>query len=122
MTYPYKETLITVARDRGYDEIAEVLEEHFRAEDPARPGEESGEIEYGRDEERVRFQKLVNINALAEVERLLRKRPELARDEFAFWSEGILMMPAKGGHRPMLELLLGYGARVPEVSKWGAWY
>ena len=28
MTYPYNETLLTVATDRGYDEIARLLEEH----------------------------------------------------------------------------------------------
>jgi ankyrin repeat protein len=31
-------------------------------------------------------------------------------------------MPAKGANFPMLELLLRYGARVPELSKWGARY
>jgi hypothetical protein len=32
------------------------------------------------------------------------------------------MMPAKLGNRKMIELLMRYGARVPNVSKWGAWY
>jgi ankyrin repeat protein len=122
VTYPYRETLPTVARDRGYEEIAQVLEGWYAREDPARPEEEGGEFEYVRDDERVRFQKLVNVGALVEVEELLRRRPDLALDEFAFWSEGILSMPANRGNRKMLELLMRYGARVPEVTKWGAWY
>jgi len=32
------------------------------------------------------------------------------------------MMPAKRGARKMIELLMRYGASVPDVSKWGAWY
>jgi ankyrin repeat protein len=31
-------------------------------------------------------------------------------------------MPAKDGDRQMLELLMRYGARVPDLSKWGARY
>jgi hypothetical protein len=122
VTYPYKESLATVALDRGYEEIAQLLEFYGRTADPDRLGEEGGEIDYGADEERRRFQKLVNINALVEVEALLDKRPELARNEFAFWSEGVLMMPANRGNRKMLELLMRYGARVPDVTKWGRAY
>ena len=122
VTYPYRESLVTVARDRGYDEIARVLSEWYAREDPGRPEEEGGELVYERDEERVRFQKLVNLGARMEVEDLLRRRPELAVDPFAFWSEGILSIPANRGDRAMLELLMQYGARVPDVSKWGAWY
>lgn len=122
VTYPYRETLLTIARDRGYDRIAQVLESWYAREDRQRPEEEGGEIEYVRDDERVRFQKLVNLGETAEVEALLRKRPELALDEFAFWSEGILSMPANRGNRGMLELLMRFGARVPDLTKWGAWY
>jgi ankyrin repeat protein len=32
------------------------------------------------------------------------------------------MMPAKLAHRGMIELLMRYSARVPDISKWGAWY
>jgi hypothetical protein len=64
----------------------------------------------------------VDKNKHAEVEAMLQERPELARDELAFWGEGILAMPAKDGDRQMLELLMRYGARVPDLSKWGARY
>ena len=94
----------------------------YASETRDRKEDEGGEIEYDRDEERVRFQRLVNLDGRAEVEEMLARRPELARDEFAFWSEGILSMPANRGNRKMLEVLLAHGARVPHVSKWGAWY
>ena len=122
VTYPYKETLITLAADRGYDEIARVLEERSVTVDPDRPGEEGGHIEYETDFERRRFQRLIAANTPGPVAELLRKRPELALDPFTFWSEGVLMMPANRRNREMLELLLRYGARVPPISKWGDGY
>jgi ankyrin repeat protein len=122
VTYPYREPLTTIARDRGYEAIAELLERWYAREDRSRKEEEGGEIEDGRDEERIRFQQLVNHDALPEAEQMLRDRPELALDPFASWFEGILSMPANRGNRPMLELLLQYGAAVPDVTKWGAWY
>jgi ankyrin repeat protein len=122
VTYPYRETLTTVARDRGYEAIAELLESWYAREDRSRKEEEGGEIQDGRDEERIRFQRLVNHDAFPESEAMLRERPELALDPFASWFEGILSMPANRGNRRMLELLLAHGAQVPEVTKWGAWY
>jgi ankyrin repeat protein len=32
------------------------------------------------------------------------------------------MMPAQTGNRPLLELLMRHGARVPALSKWGRFY
>ena len=122
VTYPYRETLVTQARDRGYDAIAETLASWYARDNTGRTEDEGGEILYERDEERERFQRLVNHDALQEVRDVLRDRPELARDEFAFWSEGILSMPANRRHRQMIELLLEHGAEVPQISKWGAWY
>ena len=121
LTYPYNETLITIASDRGYAAIVELLQAHWIV-DPDRPAEETGHIEYEIDLERRRFQRLVGANAFTAVQRALEKRPELATDPFAFWSEGVLMMPANRGNREMLDLLMRYGARVPDVSKWGASY
>ena len=126
VTYPYKETPLTVAQDREYRDIAELLEEALLM--PKVIPEEgksihgAGHIEYSKDEESRRFEKLVGANAVAAVEDLLKRRSELVLDETAFWGEGILMMPAKGANRKMLELLIRYGARVPEVSKWGRAY
>jgi hypothetical protein len=64
----------------------------------------------------------VHEEKLDEVERLLKHRPELACNEMSSWAEGVLMMPSRGGNRPMLELLISFGARVPVLSKWGRFY
>ena len=53
---------------------------------------------------------------------MLEQRRELATDPFTFWSEGVMAGPANNGHREMLELLLRYGATVPDVTKWGREY
>jgi ankyrin repeat protein len=82
-------------------------------------------LDYGADERTVdldRFERLVSDSAYEDVERLLRENPELARDESFFWGEGILSVPANQGNREMIELLVRYGARVPDVSKWGRYY
>jgi len=63
------------------------------------------------------FRMLVNDNALADVERELQAHPELALNERAYWSEGILNGPASSGHHEMIDLLMRYGARVPDVTK-----
>ena len=65
---------------------------------------------------------LIGDNALEEVEKLLQKRAELGQDSLAFWGEGILSGPANSGNREMIELLIRYGARVPDVSKWAPYY
>jgi hypothetical protein len=122
VTYPYRETLVTVALDRGYDQIAQILQSAYQAGDALRPEDEGGEILYDMDDLQRRFQQLLNGKATDEVEALLKDRPALARNPFAFWSEGVLMMPAKLAAGKMIELLMKYGATVPEVSKWGAWY
>jgi ankyrin repeat protein len=121
--HPFLESLVTLSEDREYDEIARFLKHSL--EDPeltSEWGDAPAKIDRARDEAQVRFQDLVDKNEHAEVEALLRERPELALDEDAFWGEGILMMPAKDGDRRMLELLMAYGARVPDLSKWGARY
>jgi ankyrin repeat protein len=68
------------------------------------------------------FQLMVGDNDLAKVEEVLKRSPELLRDQSAFWSEGILSGPANGNRREMIELLMKYGARVPDASKWGPYY
>jgi uncharacterized protein len=121
-THPFLDSLVTVAEDRGYDGVVVLLKQGLA--DPALTHEwgDTGKIDYGKNETERRFQELVDQNEYAEVEDMLKERPELALDEDAFWGEGILAMPAKDGNRPMLELLMRYGARVPDISKWGARY
>jgi len=122
LTYPYNEPLAVVAADRGFGEIAAILEEHGRAADPDRPADEGGHIEYLMDFERQRFHRLVASNALNEVRVMLERRPELAADPYAFSGEGILSMPANRRHLEMIERLLRAGARVPAMTKWAADY
>ena len=121
-THPFMDSLVTVADDRGYDEIAQFLKQSLSDPRLTREWGDTGKIDYGKDETRRRFQELVDKNKHADVEAMLQERPELARDELAFWGEGILSMPAKDGDRQMLELLMRYGARVPDHSKWAQEY
>jgi ankyrin repeat protein len=82
-------------------------------------------LQYGAREEineRKELENLISDDALDEVEKLLQKRADGCKDLFAFWGEGILAGPANSGRREMIELLIRYGARVPEVSKWAPYY
>ncbi len=120
--HPFKDTLITAASDRGFDEIAQFLVRSLDDPTRARSLSDVGKVDFGKDEERTRFQEFVDQGNHPEVEGMLKSRPDLALDEVAFWGEGILMMPAKDPDRLMLELLMRYGATVPDLSKWGARY
>jgi uncharacterized protein len=103
-------------------ELADLLERAYAQADRSRPEDEGGEIDYGMDDEQRRFQKLLNTDAVAEIAPMLEQRPELAVNPFTFWGEGPMSMPANRRHRRVLELLLRYGARVPEVCKWAPAY
>ena len=120
--HPYLEPLVTLAEDREYTEIAEFLKQSLADPTLIRTWEDTGKIDFGKDETQRHFQELVDQSNHAEVEAMLRERPELALDEDAFWGEGILAMSAKDGDQPMLELLMRYGARVPDISKWAKEY
>jgi ankyrin repeat protein len=111
-----------MARDRGFDSIADLLDEF--ATDPTRQtySGDNGEIHYNRSAEEERFQKAVNDNQLETAALILKEHPSFARDNSFFWGEGILSMPANNGDVKMLELLLSYGAKVPPISKWGRVY
>jgi hypothetical protein len=122
LTHPFRDSLVTMAEDRGYDEIAQFLKRSLDDPKLTRAWGDTGKIDYGKDETQRRFQELVGKNKHAEVEAMLQERLELALDETAFWGEGILTMPAKDGDRQMLELLMRHGARVSDLSKWGARY
>jgi len=120
--HPFKDSLITVAEDRGFVEIAEYLKRNLNDPERTRAWGDIGKIDFRKDEERVRFQQCVYRGERVEVEAMLKSGPELALDEVAFWGEGILAMPSKYGNRRMLEILINNGATVPDLSKWGARY
>ena len=82
-------------------------------------------IDYGADtnaSELREFELLIGENKLLEVEEVLKRSPELMKASEAFWAEGILAGPANGNRREMIELLMRYGATVPDASKWGPYY
>ena len=121
-TYPFGDTFLTMAEDRGYDEIARVLRDALSRPELSRKWVETGDIDYGQDEGQREFEKALHAGRYRKVERFLNDRPELALNELSSWAEGVLMMPAKRSDLPMLELLMRFGARVPETSKWGRFY
>jgi hypothetical protein len=120
--YPFGDSLLTMAQDRGYAEIESVLQEALATPDMTRWRPETGQIDFQQDEGQQLFEKAVQEQNFEEVERMLAERPELARNELSGWAEGVLMMPAGRQNRPLLELLLKFGAQVPDLSKWGRFY
>jgi uncharacterized protein len=120
-SYPFGDTLVTMATDRGFEEIAAVLED-ARSKGSAHKWVDTGEIDYQQDDQQLRFDRAVHDGKRKDVERLLAERPDLVRNELSSWAEGVLMMPANRRNRAMLELLLLHGAQVPPMSKWARFY
>ena len=120
-SYPFGDTLLTIARDRGLDEIAALLESAL-ARGLGHKWVETGEIDYEQDADQLRFDRAVHDGRRKDVERLLAERADLARNELSSWAEGVLMMPANRRNRALLEVLLLHGARVPLMSKWARFY
>jgi ankyrin repeat protein len=96
-----------ISHTRKNPEMRKLLLEHG-AKDDARPMDE--------------LMKLLDDNALEELEQRLKDRFPLAEQGAAYWSEGILAGPANRGNIPAIELLMRYGARVPDITKWGRYY
>lgn len=120
--YPFLDSLQTMANDRGHLEIESLLNEY--AADPSKHNYkgDSGEIDYKRTELQTEFEKAVNKNKFERVREILKERPEFARDETYFWSEGVLLFAAKENNQAMMELLMSYGAKVPKILKWAQFY
>ena len=121
-TYPFGDSLPTMAQDRGYDEIAVLLQNTIAQPELTQKWPETGKIDYRQDDGQIQFDKMVHEGNIKEVERLLGERPELAHNELSSWAEGVLMMPARRGNRSMLECLMRFGAQVPSISKWARFY
>lgn len=117
-TYPFLDSLTVIAKDRGHDEIAFLLDQY--ANEPARHRYkgDNGRIHIERTDLQREFQTAVNENDIGRVEQILQTNPEFALDEEYFWGEGILMMPSKLFQLQMMELLMHYGAKVPNILKW----
>jgi uncharacterized protein len=121
-SYPFGDSFLVLARDRGHDEIVRFLEGALARPEVTREWVETGHIDFKQDEQQQRFDKAVHAGNRQDVERLLGERPELARNELSSWAEGVLMMPARRKNWKMLELLMRSGATVPALSKWGRFY
>jgi len=120
--YPFQESLETVANDRGYTEIENLLAAYAANTAMHKFKGDNGRIFYNRSAEQNDFEKAVDENDLHTAKQLLKKHPEFACDETYFWSEGILAMPVKRNQREMIELLMSYGAKVPDILKWTQFY
>ncbi|MBV9989268.1 MAG: ankyrin repeat domain-containing protein [Chitinophagaceae bacterium] len=120
--YPFQESLQTVANDRGYTEIENLLDEYVADTSRHRSKGDNGEILYNRSPEQIEFEKAVSNNDLSKTKQLLEHHPDFALDESYFWSEGILLFAAKSNNRPMIDLLMSFGAKVPRLLKWAQFY
>ncbi|MCW5911730.1 MAG: ankyrin repeat domain-containing protein [Cyclobacteriaceae bacterium] len=121
-TYPFQDTLQTIAHDRGYDEIVTLLNEYAADSLLHKFKGDNGKIFYNRTELQKEFEKAVDNNDLEKTEKILKQHPEFAKDETYFWGEGILTFAAKENNRSMIDLLLSYGAKVPDILKWTQFY
>jgi uncharacterized protein len=120
--YPFQESLETMASDRGFIEIAELLDQY--SSDPFRQKfrGDNGEILYNRTEPELEFQQSVDEENFERTEQILKQHPGFANDETFFWGEGILLFAAKKNNRQMIDLLMRYGAKVPDILKWTQYY
>jgi len=83
---------------------------------------DNGEILYNRTPEQLEFEKAVYKSNLKKTEQILKEHPAFALDETWFWGEGILTFAAKENNQKMIDLLMGYGAKVPRLLKWAQFY
>jgi hypothetical protein len=120
--YPFQESLETVASDRGFSEILELLDAYGANHAKQEFRGDNGEIFYNRSALQREFETAVDKNDLNKTREILGKHPEFAVDQTYFWSEGILTMPVKENHREMINLLTECGARVPDILKWTQYY
>lgn len=121
-TYPFRDSLLTIAQDRNYHDIAALLSQYLANPELCRFKGDNGEIHYNRSALQKEFENAVDKEDLNKTEEILQEHPEFVLDETYFWGEGILMMPAKSGNYKLCELLMHYGARVPSISKWARVY
>jgi uncharacterized protein len=120
--YPFQESLEIIARDREHDDIAWLLQDYANQPELQKYKGDNGEILYDRAELEKEFETTVDKGNLKETQEILSKHPEFALDNSYFWSEGILTFAAKENNRLMIDLLMSYGAKVPDILKWAQYY
>ncbi len=117
-TYPFQDNLVTVAEDREYRDIGMLLSDYAQDFERQKFRGDNGGIHFKRTEIEKEFESAVDRGDVEKVAQMLTSQPDLALDETFFWSEGILMMPVKDGNFSMVDLLMRYGAKVPDILKW----
>jgi ankyrin repeat protein len=120
--YPFQDTLLTIAEDRGHKEIVLLLKEYLANPDRCKYKGDNGEILYDRTELQLEFQLAVDKEGYERTEQILKEHPEFALDETYFWGEGIMVFAAKENNHRMIDLLLRYKAKVPAILKWTQFY
>lgn len=120
--YPFQESLETIAQDREHDDIAWLLQDYAHQPTLQKYKGDNGEILYDRTELEKEFERVVDQGNLQRTEEILKEHPEFASDNTFFWSEGILTFAAKENTRLMIDLLMRYGAKVPDILKWAQYY
>ena len=121
-TYPFSDSLQTMAQDRNHEEIVLLLDHYGKDSSKQKYKGDNGEILYNRSELQLEFQQAVDKGSFDKTEKILKEHPEFAKDETYFWGEGILVFAAKENNRRMIDLLMSYGARVPAILKWAQFY
>lgn len=87
--HPFKLDLVTMAGDRGFVKIMEYLRKQLAETDLDPNRWDTGKIDYGYDDEQVRFQQAVDKGDREMVRSMLVERRDLAAFDNAFWGEGI---------------------------------
>lgn len=120
--YPFSDTLQTIAQDRGHTEIVSLLDEYAANVSLHKYSGDNGKIHYNRTELQKEFEKVVDDENSERTEQILKDNPEFVKDETYFWGEGILLFAVKENNRGMIDLLMRYGAKVPDILKWTQFY
>jgi len=121
-TYPFSDSLQTIAEERGHNEIASMLDQYAKDPSTQKYKGDNGEILYKRSELQQEFQEAVDKGSIDKTEKILKEHPEFAKDETYFWGEGILVFAVKENNQKLIDLLMSYGAKVPRIIKWGQFY
>lgn len=116
--YPFLDSLQTLANDRGFTEIEQALNNYANDASMHKYKGDNGQIFYNRTEKQQEFEDAVHKSDSTKTAEILKLHPEFALDETYFWGEGILMKPVQHQERALTELLLSYGAKVPDILKW----
>lgn len=121
-TYPFLDSLQAMAEDRGHLKIVTLLNEYSANTSLNKLKGDNGKIHFKRTGMEIEFEKAVDENNVEKTEILLKQHPEFAKDETFFWGEGILAFAVKENNRALIDLLICYGAKVPDVLKWTQFY